>query len=138
MSKKCLIFLTFSFISGSLLNAQSMEIIDNSMEMESPANILELLATDTASATLYVPDAFTPNGDGTNDKLSVFGNFTDLRLSIYTLSGDLVYTMISQTYPWDGTYNDKAMPNGTYIWEALFIGSDEKEYTRKGKVVIIR
>jgi trimeric autotransporter adhesin len=138
MSKKCWIFLIFLFIPGALINAQSLEILDNTKGMDNPASISDIQVADTVSATLYVPDAFTPNGDGINDKLSVFGNFTDLRLSIYTLSGDLVFTMLSQAFPWDGNYIDKAMPNGTYLWEAIFIGSDEKEYTKRGKVVLIR
>lgn len=93
---------------------------------------------DKCIAEIYVADAFTPNGDNINDLLTIQGVYQDLTLQIYTLSGELVYTMESRDLPWDGTSQGKAMPNGTYFWEAEFHNKFDEKFTDKGWVRIIR
>ncbi len=55
-------------------------------------------------STFFVPNAFSPNGDGANDFFLVEGvNITDVRFAIYRLDGSLVYEGFGLEAKWDGT-----------------------------------
>lgn len=81
---------------------------------------------DTASVfvtvlhDLFVPALFTPNGDGRNDRLLVYGgNFNDLVFSVYSRDGEELYRAEgpeATQLGWDGTYQGDLLPNGTYLW----------------------
>jgi gliding motility-associated-like protein len=93
-------------------------------------------------AQLYVPEAFTPgNNDGLNDRLEIFGFFTDLELKIYSPSGILIFetTEVPLRY-WDGTYGPyrKEMPAGSYYWTAVFSEGDGEPIEKSGVVTLIR
>lgn len=70
---------------------------------------------------LFIPNLFTPNGDGSNDFFRVYGSgVSELRFSVYDLNGELLYR---STQPeealstgWDGTSGGRPMGNGTYVW----------------------
>lgn len=82
---------------------------------------------DTARATLkvsfaqglFVPQAFTPNGDGINDRYIVrYSGMETIRLSIYDRWGNLIFSeqrnTSSGSIEWDGTKNGQPMPEGVY------------------------
>lgn len=71
--------------------------------------------------SLFIPNLFTPNGDGSNDFFRVYGSgVSGIRFSVYDLNGELLY---SSSQPeealavgWDGTSRGRPMGNGTYVW----------------------
>lgn len=67
---------------------------------------------------LMVPNAFTPNGDGINDKLLISGldSYRYSKLTIYNRTGQLIFKSLAYPKPWDGTHNGKALPTGTYYY----------------------
>lgn len=67
---------------------------------------------------------FTPNNDGINDHfmIDIDGFVTFASLKIYDRYGQLLFTTTSQQSYWDGTYNGRQLPAGTYYW--LFEGTD--------------
>ena len=71
----------------------------------------------------FVPNLFTPNDDGKNDELKLYGvpSVQDFVFSIYNREGSLVYrtTDVSQamTQGWDGTKNGTKQPPGVYFWK---------------------
>ena len=85
--------------------------------------------TDSATVNIvvvgagFVPNLFTPNDDGKNDELKLYGMPTvkDFVFSIYNREGSLVYrtTDVSQatTQGWDGTKNGTKQPPGVYFWK---------------------
>lgn len=106
--------------------------------------------TDTATATIvynncckiFIPDAFTPNGDGRNDRVKVLfkGDFVLEEFSIYNRYGQQVYTTNSiSDYGWDGRFNGVLQDLGTYTYYAKGIcgnaGNQEVEY--KGTITLI-
>jgi len=121
--------LTISFTFGNQLLSQS----ESGLKYE----CFEV-QDSVATPTLFVPEIFSPNSDGVNDVLDVFGNYNEIRLFIYSLSGEIVYIMNPNRIPWDGTMSGNDMPNGVYFWEAFFTGDDGIEHTEKGKVTLIR
>ncbi|TPE42586.1 T9SS type B sorting domain-containing protein [Pontibacter mangrovi] len=64
-----------------------------------------------------IPNGFTPNGDGRNDTW-VLKNLARLypncSVSVYNRWGSPVFTSKGYAKPWDGTYNGKRLPDGTY------------------------
>ena len=68
---------------------------------------------------IYVPNAFTPNGDGLNEnfKPSLSGVDTEgYEFFIFNRWGELLYETNNLTHGWNGTYQGKLVRNGVYIW----------------------
>jgi len=65
-----------------------------------------------------VPNVFTPNGDGVNDRWQIRNlvEYPDCTVDIYNRYGQLVYQSIGYTNPWDGTSKGKQLPAGTYYY----------------------
>lgn len=87
---------------------------------------------------VYVPSAFTPNGDGLNDRLEVFGlPASDATINIYSKWGQLIYTTVDPSNGWDGTVNGSLAPSGTYLYEITFETLEGKLLRQKGTFVLI-
>ena len=107
--------------------------------------------TDTAEITInvrqpncdetdvYLPNAFTPNGDGVNDVLFVRSNFIEsMELIIYDRWGKEVFRTTDQSVGWDGSlFGEKLAPDAyAYILDVVCVNA--VDYTRKGNVTILR
>lgn len=75
-------------------------------------------------ATLYIPSAFTPNGDGINDKFGVKAqNITDFNLRIYNRWGELVFESDNIAELWDGRYQGEAITStDVFVYTVKAIG----------------
>ena len=93
-----------------------------------------------AGPQLYLPTAFSPNGDGLNDVFKVFpvGMAQFELLSIYDRFGKIIFSSKNVTRGWDGTFKNDPQSAGTYIWTVS--GTDYKgnKMMRKGTVVLVR
>jgi gliding motility-associated-like protein len=95
-------------------------------------------------ATLIVPSAFTPNSGDENSRLHVLPNMgIGLRLQefrVYNRWGQMVYETNSINDPgWDGTFNGKPEPMGTYVYYAEFYKEGQTQlFTTKGDVILLR
>lgn len=89
---------------------------------------------------VYLPTAFTPNGDGLNDIVRPFlVRMKSLkRFSIYNRSGNLVFATTKDGEGWDGKYKGKAVDPGVFIWMIEYITTDDKPAMEKGTVTVIR
>ena len=118
-----------------------------------PAGVYTLTVTDkygrqvTAStsveakvkdiACLNIPNAFTPDGDGTNDNwvIKSLNEFTSCSVDVFDQWGSLVFHSNGYKTPWDGKYNGAYSPAGTYYF-VIKLGENSKEFT--GTVTIIK
>ena len=68
--------------------------------------------------TPTIPNVFTPNGDGINDKWEIqyLESYPGATIEIFNRYGSLVFRSTGYLKPWDGTYNGKQMPAGTYYY----------------------
>ena len=90
-------------------------------------------------ATVFVPDAFTPNGDGTNDAFTVKGVYADkFTMSIYSRWGEVVYATSDKTKGWDGTADGQSLPAGQYMYRIEVEDVSGRKTVRSGAVLLIR
>ena len=86
------------------------------------------------------PNAFTPNNDGSYDKWVVYtgGCTKSVKVDVYNRWGSLVYHSDNYANDWNGTYNNKTLPDATYYYvvQATLIG--DYKITLKGNVTILR
>jgi gliding motility-associated-like protein len=68
----------------------------------------------------YIPNAFTPNGDGVNDYFRIVGLYRNInfRMNIYDRWGQMIFESDDIDKPWDGTFGNKICETGTYVWIA--------------------
>ncbi|MDX1907016.1 MAG: gliding motility-associated C-terminal domain-containing protein [Bacteroidia bacterium] len=89
---------------------------------------------------IYVPDAFTPNLDGFNDKFIVKGELVEnYSLRIFNRWGALVYESNAITDSWDGTLaGGRAAPQGVYIYHLSAVLPGDKNISQTGTVTLFR
>ncbi|MCQ2210441.1 MAG: gliding motility-associated C-terminal domain-containing protein [Paludibacteraceae bacterium] len=92
-----------------------------------------------AESMLNIPNAFTPNGDGTNDEFRVaYRSIESFYISIYDQWGRRVYESEDITKGWDGYVGSKLGTIGTYFYVIKAKGTDGEEYKEKGTINLIR
>lgn len=91
-------------------------------------------------AGLYVPTAFTPNGDGKNDKLRalLFGNIQTFDLTIYNRFGQMVFETKDNMDGWDGRINGQQQAAETYVWICKYQLVGDPKKVERGTAVLIR
>lgn len=101
------------------------------------AKFFEIKRTRPEFSSLFVTNSFSPNGDGINDNWGVPGirSYEGARISVYDRGGVRLFYTENPDSPWDGTFEGKAMPVGSYFW-TIEIG--EKGEMRKGMLNLIR
>lgn len=84
-----------------------------------------------------VPNAFSPNGDGINDRwhIQYLESYPGATVDVYNRYGQLVFSSIEYSVDWDGTVNGKPLPIGTYYY---VINPKNGRKIISGSVTIIR
>ncbi len=89
---------------------------------------------------LYVPNAFTPNGDGQNDVFRPIpvGITRISSFRVYNRWGELVFETKDYMKGWDGRFRGKPAGLGTYVWVVQGVDFNNKPIEKKGAVTLIR
>ncbi|MBC5992118.1 T9SS type B sorting domain-containing protein [Pontibacter cellulosilyticus] len=88
---------------------------------------------------LFIPSAFTPNGDGLNDVLEIKGKFIDsYTLKVYNSLGSVVFQSTGAATNWDGTYQGKPLPVGAYAYEITVKTEFGTTKRRTGTITLLR
>ena len=69
---------------------------------------------------LYVPNAFSPNGDAYNNVFRPIGQVVVERMIIFNRWGEILVDIPGPNPEWDGTYQGELMPVGTYFFEIIY------------------
>ncbi|MBA2422355.1 MAG: gliding motility-associated C-terminal domain-containing protein, partial [Chitinophagales bacterium] len=104
------------------------------------------VGTDTISyileceKSLVMPNAFTPNGDGLNDKLkpALLEEITNYELTIFNRWGKLIFYSENTDFGWDGRDNNTSSPVEEYIWIIRYTNDSGEEKIEKGNVALLR
>jgi gliding motility-associated-like protein len=96
----------------------------------------------------YLPNAFSPNGDGDNDVLKIYSKvpqcIKDLKLVIFNRYGEMIYETYDPAFEWNGVYNRGILAGtseaGTevfvyYLQATIF---PNKKINKKGNISLVR
>lgn len=112
------------------------------------SNDLGCIAFDTVRVTvipnynIYVPNAFTPNGDGFNDVFQIFGNLKAIEVfnvQIFNRIGEKVFESNDYNFNWDGTYKGVAQIPQVFVYQMKMTFVDgHREELRKGTFTLLK
>lgn len=91
---------------------------------------------------IFVPNSFSPNGDGYNDKFFVTltnEEIIDYELRIFDRWGNLIYYSNKISDQWDGTHENEKVPSGVYTYQIRHKEEGKRKPTKvSGHVNVIR
>jgi gliding motility-associated-like protein len=92
------------------------------------------------NSEIYVPTAFTPNGDGKNDFLhpKLIGIKELKYFSVYNRYGELIFKSTNENDGWDGLIKGKEQNTGSYVWIAEAVDYVGRIVFRKGSCLLVR
>lgn len=103
----------------------------------SPAFALMKLINECGE--MFVPTAFSPDGNGENDMECVYGKCVDeLYFAIYDRWGEKVFETTDMTQCWDGTYRGKQMNTAVFVFYMKARLTDGEEVVKKGNISLLR
>jgi gliding motility-associated-like protein len=103
--------------------------------------------TDTFSMELcikvsdrfFIPDVFSPNGNGFNDVFRIYAkNYDQAKLVIYDRWGEKIFESLTLEIGWDGTFRGLDMPSGIYVYFLDVLFDDGATMSEKGNLTLIR
>ncbi|HCL84476.1 MAG TPA: hypothetical protein DIC22_10905, partial [Chitinophagaceae bacterium] len=87
----------------------------------------------------FIPNAFSPNGDGTNDMFKVYGSSVrDVTLIVYNQWGEKIFESKNAQNGWDGTWKGRPQAVGVYVYVAQVTFYNNVSIKRKGTISLIR
>ena len=91
------------------------------------------------NANYFIPNAFTPDNNGTNDVFYVYGpSLKTVHLRVFDRWGEMVFESTEQHDGWDGTYHGKPLNTGVFMYIAEMETLTGKQLFAKGDVTLIR
>ncbi len=89
--------------------------------------------------SLFIPNVFSPNGDGNNDVFVVYGNgIKNFNLKIFNRWGELVFESANQQAGWDGNYKGTQQLPGVYVYVAEVTDLNNDSVRKRGSLTLIR
>lgn len=92
-------------------------------------NFIPIIGTGVCG-TYFIPSAFTPNNDGTNDVFTITGSgIQNIEMRIFNIWGEEIFAGNGDNTSWNGLYQNKLVPQGIYLYMV------EVSYYKNGKIV---
>jgi gliding motility-associated-like protein len=100
---------------------------------------IKVLVQFTGLSNFYIPNAFTPNGDGKNDCFGVrsWGPVETFEFSIFNRWGERVFYTKNTQDCWNGYYKGKLQPNGVFVYY-IRVKSQCGSAFKKGTIALIK
>jgi gliding motility-associated-like protein len=87
---------------------------------------------------VFLPTAFTPNGDGVNDELRVYTVYPlQFELHIYNRWGQEVFSTLDQNDFWDGRFNGERLPPDVFGFYMNVTCPNEAKFFKKGNITLL-
>jgi gliding motility-associated-like protein len=97
------------------------------------------IATEISEGSIYIPEAFSPNGDGQNDVFYVRCDcIKTMNFIIFDRWGNKVFETNNNSIGWDGRYKGQPMNTGTYVYYITALLNDGTKFMKKGNVELVR
>ena len=115
-------------------------------QIQSEQNCEETINLTLAYYKVYIPNVFTPNGDGINDVFTIYGDEDIeliLSLQIFDRWGGMVYNKEnllpnSARLAWDGLSKDRDVNEGVFTYVAYLLMEDMKSQVVSGNISLLR
>ncbi len=102
---------------------------------------IQIFKCDTARIVLnevFIPEAFSPNNDGNNDKLFVRGSIKDFTFSVFNRWGELVFKTQNQITGWDGSFRGKDLDAGVFVYYLTGVDTAGNTINKKGNITLVK
>ncbi|MGZ5281259.1 MAG: DUF7948 domain-containing protein [Bacteroidia bacterium] len=100
----------------------------------SVSNEIELIQ----APIVYVPNGFTPNGDGINDSFNIVPVFVkDYHVKIYNRWGEFVWESHNKKFLWNAVYRNHDPFDNVFIWQIDYTGWDGSKHYKHGNVTVL-
>ncbi len=125
------------FVEGLFAGTYFIGAVDSRNCTQRDIDIIKIQLEDGNADCVTTYNAFTPNGDGVNDRWRVenLHLFEGSLVQVYNRWGQLLYESTNPNESWDGTYKGKELPAGTYLY---YIDTNDGSAPRSGTVTIVR
>lgn len=91
------------------------------------------------STDIFIPDVFSPNGDGSNDLLFVRGGgIAEMTFNVYDRWGGQVFSTTDQSLGWDGRASGGPVPSGVYVYTLQATMRDGASVELSGDITLVR
>lgn len=88
---------------------------------------------------IFIPNSFTPNGDGNNDILFVRGqHIARMELMVFDRWGEKVFETTDRSVGWDGSFKGRPVDPAVFVYHLTAWCLDGQRYFTKGNVTVIR
>jgi gliding motility-associated-like protein len=117
----------------------TVEIIDQNGCRNTAEVLIVVLEAICEEPGLFIPTAFSPNGDGNNDLFRISSRYIDeLYLVVYDRWGERIFETRDPLAGWDGSYRGRPLSPDVYAFylEVRCIGG--AEFVRKGNITLLR
>jgi gliding motility-associated-like protein len=133
--------MAYCFVDGFALTLANDDVTVDEDEVRGPGSKPQSETVNLETeASWFVPNAFTPNGDGENDVFEpVWNNVTVKRFEVFTRWGERVFELNGQQTAWDGSAPDGSpVESGMYIWQLELKEASGKTISESGAITLIR
>ena len=131
---------TLPYFEVNTTGLYSVQLSSNGCEYRDSVFVTAL---DCTICNVYIPNAFSPNGDGINDYFETYSNcnFQNYNLKIFDRWGEFVFEGKTESSRWDGTFKGKEMQTGLYVYLLEFTyanGQDFNKHVQSGGVTLLK
>ena len=100
---------------------------------------LDVIVEGCPDLTLYIPNAFTPDGDNINDKFGAYGTgITKFNMRIWNRWGEMIFEANSLEDRWNGVYKGDICQDDIYVYQLRYEGVNYKSGYIYGRVLLIK
>ncbi len=134
-------FLNDSNIQNPIASPIETTIFEVSIEKDgcSAFDTIEVEVDDSCLLKeYYIPNTFTPNGDGHNDCFQIYGNMHNFELYIFNRWGEEIIKITQTNECWDGTYKSQSLSPDVYGYYIKHTRCDGEELEFRGNVSLIK
>jgi len=126
-------------LSGLEPGTYTVIVTDSNMCSDSGSVDIEASLIACYIPYVFIPNIFSPNGDGKNDMLFVLGKgIDDFVFIVYERWGSQVFETTSQSKGWDGTYKGKALNEAVFVYYIKAQMEDGQTIEKKGNISLVR
>jgi gliding motility-associated-like protein len=107
--------------------------------IDCPEYLSQRVVGRTLTDGIFIPNTFTPNGNGQNDVFKVYTNMLkSVHWMVFNQWGEKVFETTELQGTWDGSYKGKPQPVGVYVYVMVGTLADGNKVTQKGTFNLIR